>query len=81
MQKDHYKYDFRPIMIDHGNKQIFFLNPFKYLLFFLGYDSIYIKRSGDKSDGCCLFYKSNRLKLVASKTVPFYQRNIQLLDR
>ncbi|CAF1465331.1 unnamed protein product [Rotaria magnacalcarata] len=46
-----------------------------------GYASIYIKRSGDKSDGCCLFYKKDRLKLIASKTVPFFQRNIQLLDR
>ncbi|CAF1211818.1 unnamed protein product [Rotaria sordida] len=63
MQKDHYKHDFRPKMVDHG------------------YNSIYIKRSGDKSDGCCLFYKTDRLKLIASKTVPFYQKNIQLLDR
>jgi protein angel len=66
MQKDHYKYDFRPKMIVND---------------FLGYNSIYIKRSGDKSDGCCLFYRADRLKLVTSKTVPFYQRNIQLLDR
>ncbi|CAF0732824.1 unnamed protein product [Adineta steineri] len=63
MQKEHYKYDFRPKMSHHG------------------YDSIYIKRSGDKSDGCCLFYKTDRLRLIDSKTVPFYQRNIQLLDR
>ncbi|UJR28821.1 hypothetical protein I4U23_010045 [Adineta vaga] len=63
MQREHYKYDFRPKMIDYG------------------YDSIYIKRSGDKSDGCCLFYRTDRLKLIDSKTVPFYQRNISLLDR
>ncbi|CAF4484118.1 unnamed protein product, partial [Rotaria socialis] len=46
-----------------------------------GYDSIYIKRSGDKSDGCSLFYKKkDRLKLINSKTVPFYQKDIQILD-
>lgn len=49
--------------------------------FCLGYDSIYIKRSGDKFDGCCLFFKADRLRLITSKTVPFYQRNIQVLDR
>ncbi|CAF1595984.1 unnamed protein product [Adineta ricciae] len=63
MQREHYKHDFRPKMMDHG------------------YNSIYIKRSGDKSDGCCLFYRTDRLKVVESKTVPFYQRNIPLLDR
>ena len=80
MQDEHYRHDFRPRMIDHGKPHLFssisstFVNH-------LGYDSVYIKRSGDKSDGCCLFYKTDRLKLVASKTVPFYRRNIQLLDR
>jgi mRNA deadenylase 3'-5' endonuclease subunit Ccr4 len=47
----------------------------------LGYDSIYIKRSGDKLDGCCLFYKTNRLRLINSRTVPFFHRQIQVLDR
>lgn len=46
-----------------------------------GYDSIYIKRSGDKTDGCCLFFRKDRLKLVDRKTVPFYRQHIALLDR
>ncbi|CAF3405917.1 unnamed protein product [Rotaria sp. Silwood1] len=46
-----------------------------------GYDSIYLKRTGDKSDGCCIFYKMNRLRLIESKTVPFYQKDIRILDR
>ncbi|CAF1301090.1 unnamed protein product [Rotaria sordida] len=46
-----------------------------------GYDSIYLKRTGDKSDGCCIFYKINRLKLIESKAVSFYQKDIRVLDR
>ena len=49
--------------------------------FSLGYDSVYLKRSGDKPDGCCIFYKINRLRLINSKLVPFYHGHIPVLDR
>ncbi|CAF1386211.1 unnamed protein product [Adineta ricciae] len=45
------------------------------------YDSIYIKRSGDKFDGCCLFYRRNRLKLVDSKAVSFYRSDVRILNK
>ena len=80
MQKNHYKNDFRPKLVDHGKRNID-LSIDLNLKSILGYDSVYIKRSGDKSDGCCLFYRRDRLKLIDSKTVPFYQKNIQILDR
>jgi mRNA deadenylase 3'-5' endonuclease subunit Ccr4 len=63
------------MQIDH------YENIFRPILFGEGYESIYLKRTGDKPDGCCLFYKINRLKLIQSKSVSFYQQNIQMLDR
>ena len=80
MQNDHYEYEFRPRLAEFGKKINLLLNIDEYI-FVKGYQSIYVKRTGDKSDGCCIFYKINRLRLIASKAVPFYQRNIQLLDR
>ena len=56
-------------------------NIFRPVLLDYGYESIYLKRTGDKSDGCCLFYKITRLRLIHSKSVPFYQQNIPILDR
>ncbi|CAF0979126.1 unnamed protein product [Didymodactylos carnosus] len=46
-----------------------------------GYESLFIKRSGEKTDGCALFYKTHRLLLVDYKSVPFHHPNIELLDR
>jgi hypothetical protein len=79
MQDDHYENDFRPKLMEHGRRNGLCGNPM--FDFYSGYESIYLKRSGDKSDGCCLFYKFDRFRLVNSKTVPFYQENIPLLDR
>ncbi|CAF1114077.1 unnamed protein product [Adineta steineri] len=56
-------------------------NEFQPILKQQGYDSIYVKRTGDKYDGCCLFYRINRLKLIQSKTVSFYQKDIRILDK
>lgn len=58
-----------------------YYNEFQPRLEQFGYGSIYIKRSGYKTDGCALFYRVNRLRLVRSKCVPFYQRNIEVLNR
>ncbi|CAF1075314.1 unnamed protein product [Didymodactylos carnosus] len=46
-----------------------------------GYESLFIKRSGGKPDGCALFYKTDRLQLIDHKLVPFHCPTIELLDR
>ncbi|CAM2716451.1 unnamed protein product [Rotaria socialis] len=56
-------------------------NEFRPKFMEYGYDSIYLKRNGSKSDGCCIFYKIKRLRLMGSKAVPFYQKDIRILDR
>ncbi|UJR20771.1 hypothetical protein I4U23_023886 [Adineta vaga] len=56
-------------------------NEFRPTLAQQGYDSIYLKRNGYKPDGCCLFYRRNRLKLVDSKLVSFFRNNIPVLNR
>uniref|UniRef100_I1L599 Endonuclease/exonuclease/phosphatase domain-containing protein n=1 Tax=Glycine max TaxID=3847 RepID=I1L599_SOYBN len=37
----------------------------------LGYSSIYMKRSGQKRDGCGLFYKHNRAELVLEEKIEY----------
>ncbi|CAN6487091.1 unnamed protein product [Victoria cruziana] len=37
----------------------------------LGYSSIYIQRSGKKRDGCGIFYKSSRVKLVMEEIIEY----------
>ncbi|PIK43373.1 hypothetical protein BSL78_19782, partial [Apostichopus japonicus] len=46
-----------------------------------GYTGIYKKRTGNKSDGCAIFFKSNKFQLVVSRVVSYYRRHIPLLDR
>ncbi|CAH1430896.1 unnamed protein product [Lactuca virosa] len=44
------------------------------------YSSIYIKRSGRKSDGCGIFYKHNKLELVIEETIDYNELANLLLD-
>ncbi|KAI3517096.1 hypothetical protein L1887_16303 [Cichorium endivia] len=44
------------------------------------YSSIYIKRSGRKSDGCGIFYKHNKLELVIEETIDYNDLANLLLD-
>lgn len=39
----------------------------------LGYESLYIKRTGDHNDGCAMFYKTDIVKLIEHKAVEFQQ--------
>ncbi|XP_033630394.1 protein angel homolog 2-like [Asterias rubens] len=47
----------------------------------LGYTGIYQKRTGDKNDGCAIFYKVDKLVQDKTRRVSFYMPNIQLMDR
>lgn len=47
----------------------------------LGYRGVYVKRTGDKMDGCATFYLADKFTLVESVSVPYYKSNHSLLDR
>ncbi|XP_019757456.1 protein angel homolog 2 isoform X1 [Dendroctonus ponderosae] len=47
----------------------------------LGFKGIYKKRTGIRCDGCAIYYRPDRLKLVEFETVEFYQPNVSILDR
>jgi len=48
----------------------------------LGYDSVFKKRTGDKKDGCAIFYKREKLILLSSTDVEFMQpKALKCLDR
>ncbi|XP_071151209.1 protein angel homolog 2-like isoform X1 [Mytilus edulis] len=47
----------------------------------LGYNGVYVKRTGDKLDGCATFYKREKFTLEQSVSVPYYKSNYSLLDR
>ena len=82
VQADHYQYDFRPTMIAYGTRdELDSASLIDSFVFVAGYESIYTKRSGEKCDGCCILYRIDRLKLVASQAVPFYREGIPILDR
>ena len=48
----------------------------------LGYDGVYKKRTGDKRDGCAIFFKTAKLDLVEQTSVEYYQpKGGKSLDR
>ncbi|XP_072376389.1 uncharacterized protein [Diabrotica undecimpunctata] len=47
----------------------------------LGYDGIFKKRTGSQSDGCAIYYKSAKVKMVDYNLVQFYQSDIPVLNR
>ncbi|CAG7834867.1 unnamed protein product [Allacma fusca] len=50
-------------------------------LFLKGYKGIYKKRTGDKQDGCAIFYKATRFSFVDKLSVEYFQPHIPLLNR
>ncbi|XP_064083761.1 uncharacterized protein LOC135199540 [Macrobrachium nipponense] len=51
-------------------------------LTFKGYNGVYKKRTGDKCDGCAIFFKTNKFSLVESCSVEYLQpRARKVLDR
>lgn len=48
---------------------------------FLGYKGVYKQRTGIRTDGCALYYKSNVFKLVEYTAVEYRQPNVSILDR
>ncbi|XP_041351320.1 uncharacterized protein LOC121370259 isoform X2 [Gigantopelta aegis] len=44
-----------------------------------GYDGVYLKRTGDKCDGCAIFFKRHKFSLIKSHNVEFKRGG--LLDR
>lgn len=47
---------------------------------FLGYQSVYKKRTGGKPDGCATFFKTSKFRLLESRPVEYLVRGT-LLNR
>ncbi|XP_022899951.2 protein angel isoform X1 [Onthophagus taurus] len=47
----------------------------------LGYNMIYKQRTGIRTDGCAIYYKTDKFNLVEYTTVEFRQPNTSILDR
>lgn len=46
-----------------------------------GFEGLYKRRTGDKPDGCAIFYKKDVLKLVKNVSVEYLQDSVPVLDR
>uniref|UniRef100_A0A6P7F5I2 Protein angel isoform X2 n=1 Tax=Diabrotica virgifera virgifera TaxID=50390 RepID=A0A6P7F5I2_DIAVI len=47
----------------------------------LGYDGIFKKRTGGQSDGCAIYYKSDKVEMLDYTLAQFYQSDIAVLNR
>lgn len=48
---------------------------------FAGYSGIFKKRTGDKPDGCAIFFKVDKFNLIQSKEIEFRKSEVTILDR
>ncbi|XP_023310240.1 protein angel homolog 2 [Anoplophora glabripennis] len=47
----------------------------------IGYSSIYKRRTGEKTDGCAIYYKTDLIQLVEHTSVEYFQPDISVLNR
>lgn len=47
----------------------------------MGFKGIFKKRTGDKPDGCAIFFRHSIFELKESKSVEYCKPNVQILDR
>jgi len=47
----------------------------------LGYRGVFKKRTGDKPDGCAIFWNRDRFSLIGKLAVDLRQPHVPLLDR
>ncbi|KAJ8913038.1 hypothetical protein NQ315_002054 [Exocentrus adspersus] len=47
----------------------------------IGYSGVYKKRTGERTDGCALYYKTDIIHLVEHTSVEYFQPNIAILNR
>ncbi len=45
-----------------------------------GYDGVFVQRTGDHQDGCAMFYKQSKLRLVEWLGLK-YRHNFKVLNR
>ncbi|VEN63215.1 unnamed protein product [Callosobruchus maculatus] len=48
---------------------------------FSGYHGVYKKRTGQRTDGCAIYYKTDNVELLEHVTVEFYRKNVPILNR
>jgi protein angel len=46
-----------------------------------GYTGKFKQRTGDKCDGCAVFWQSRRIQLLEDTSVEYFQPSVPLLDR
>ena len=46
-----------------------------------GYAGVYKRRTGSYSDGCAIFYRDSKLKLLQWKGLEYYQKKVKVLNR
>ena len=50
-------------------------------MFVPGFEGIFKKRTGDKIDGCAVFYRKSKFTLTKSASVEYCRPNCRILDR
>ena len=63
------------VQSDHFNS--FFVPRLKHL----GFTGIYKKRTGNKPDGCAIFYRTSKFNLIDTISVEYCKPDVKLLDR
>ncbi|XP_071962266.1 uncharacterized protein [Antedon mediterranea] len=58
-----------------------FHDVFKPELKKLGFSCVFKKRTGDKQDGCAIFFRDNCFELLSCRSVEYYHPNVRILDR
>ena len=46
-----------------------------------GYKGVFKKRTGDKEDGCAIYYRENKFELKEIVPIEYYQPNVRVLNR
>ncbi|CAH1982194.1 unnamed protein product [Acanthoscelides obtectus] len=57
------------------------LKTYYSLLESFGYQGVYKRRTGQRTDGCAIYFKTENVTLLEHVTVEFYQKNVPLLNR
>lgn len=47
----------------------------------MDYEGVYKQRTHDKTDGCAIYFKRDKFRLIESKSVEFYKPSIRLLSK
>jgi protein angel len=58
-----------------------FLEDYNNYFHHAGYQGVFKKRTGDKSDGCAIFYRDTKFRMIDHINVEYLQKSVSLLNR